>query len=443
MNSKETGKLSPLVILAISGSIFAMHFGASCMLWPTTWGRNSGTSFILAFSGFFFTGILLPFLAYFAVNKGGGPLFVVAKRVDLTFARIFGSFTVLIMGPLFVIPRMSAAAWDAITKVINIDSPPWIFLFIFTAMYYLITYWFIYQQSKIVDKVSKILVPLLLIAEIVIIGSIIISPIGEPVAKNYSQSPFAYGFIHGYQTMDLPAALMFAGVILTDIGVRIKNNQKAVVKNLIKTGTIGFIILGCIEFGEFWMGHTVSGVYADLNYAKLFASVVLHQFGIVGGAIFNIALIFAAMTTAIGLTAGTAEFFQKVSNEKISYRKAAIATLFLSTLVSVTGLETIVAWTAPILNLIYPPCIVLVLFTVFLTDKIGAMRGACYFSLFWGVIEAINGYLGLLGAPDSLSVIYNIVPGANAGFGFVIFMIFGAFIGQFLFKNTKPSTIKG
>lgn len=435
-NVKQSYTLPFITLLAIGGAVFAMHYGASCMLWPTTWGRNSGTAVVPAFLGFFFTGLLLPFLGYFAVNRGGGPLFTLASKVGPKFAQIFGGFTVLIMGPFFVIPRMSAAAWDALSKIFSLESAPWVVLFIFTVAYYAITYWFIYKQTAIVDKVSMLLVPLLLLMEVVIIAKCLIFPIGEPVAPNYTQNPFAYGFINGYQTMDLPAALMFAGIILTDIKNRVKGNKNAVLGNLVKAGVIGFIFLAVIEVGEFLLGASTGSVYGDLDYAKLFATVVLKQFGLAGAMVFNVALVFAAMTTAIGLTAGTAEYFVDAAKGRWSYQKIAVVVLVVSTIISVCGLDQIVKWTAPILNMIYPPCIALVLFIVFFPPRFkGAMKGACYASLGWGVVEALKGYLGLFGVENAFQGLYNIVPGANAGFGFVLFFVAGAIIGHFVWKS--------
>jgi LIVCS family branched-chain amino acid:cation transporter len=440
-NPKGSYTLPLLVLLAIGGSVFAMHYGASCMLWPTTWGRNSGTSVLPAFIGFAFSGLALPFLGYFAVNKGGGPLFTLASKVGPKFAQVFGAFTVLIMGPFFVIPRMSAAAWDAVSKIFNIEGSSFIVLLLFTVGYYAITYWFIYKQTDIVDKVSKILVPLLLLMEVIIIAKCLLFPIGTPVAKMYPDNPLAYGFINGYQTMDLPAALMFAGIILTDIANRVKTKDKSVMfSNLVKAGIIGFLMLGLIELGEFFLGASTGSVYGDLDYAKLFATVVLQQFGFIGAMIFNVALVFAAMTTAIGLTAGTAEYFVDASHGKWEYKKIAIVTLAVSTIISVAGLNQIVTWTAPILNMIYPPCIALVLFIVFFPPRFrGAMKGACYASLGWGIVEAVRGYLQLGGVENALQGLYNIVPGANVGFGFVIFFIAGAVIGHFAFKDTPES----
>lgn len=445
-NSSSNGiiKLGPLVLLAIGLSVFAMHYGASCMLWPVTWGRNAGTSLWPTFGGFFISGVILPFLGYIAVNKGGGPLFTIAAKVGPKFVQFFGAFTILIMGPLFVIPRMSAAAWDALSKVFGWEAAPWIALFAFTVAYYAITYWFIYKEGEIIDKMAKILVPLLLILEVAIIIKAVINPIGVPVAKMFSESPFAYGFINGYQTMDLPAALMYAGIIITDVKTRIdpmkpsvQLMQKSTGWNLIAGAVIGFAVLLVIFIGEFYLGNSSGSVMADVDYAKLFMSIVVHHWGTVGGAVFNVALVFAAMTTAIGLTAGTGNYFFEASGGKWKYTTICIVTLAVSTLISVCGLSQIIRWTAPILNMIYPPCIALVLFTIFMPKFIGAMRGACWASLGWGVVEALNGYLGLVGFEGAFTGLYNIVPGANLGFGFVIFFVLGAIIGHFFFNDSQ------
>lgn len=439
-DTKPAGALPLIVMLTIGGAVFAMHFGASCMLWPTTWGRDSGVDWLSSFGGFFLSGLILPYLGYVAVTRGGGPLFDLASKVGPRFAYFFGGFTVLIMGPLFVIPRMSAASWDALSRVLNIDAQAssWLMSCVFTIAYYGITYWFIYKETEIVDKLSKYLVPALVVLEIFLIGNTLIHPIGEPVARNFSQSPFSYGFISGYQTMDLPAALMYAGIILTDIRARGITLPADVIRNLIKAGGIGFVILGAIMFGEFYRGYTASGTFPDVSYAKLSASIILHQWGTVGGTVFNGALVFAAMTTAIGLTAGTGDFVHTASKKTISYKAACLGTLTLSTLISISGLDAIITWTAPILNLIYPPCIALVIFNVFFTKHVSMMRGACIFTLIWGVVEALNGYLGILGHKDALSFIFNLVPGARAGFGFLPFLIAGALFGALAFRNGPP-----
>lgn len=444
-NNKTVATLTGLMVFVIGTSIFSMHFGASCMLWPTTWGRNSGVDFLGAFAGFFFSGLVLPLMAYFAVANSGGPLFTVMSRVSEKFAYTFGTLTVMLLGPLFVIPRMSAASWDAISRVTSWDKSAnaWGMSVVFAVFYYAIVYWFIYKETKIVDKLAKILVPTLIGVEVVLIGTTILFPIGEPVARNYAQSPFAYGFINGYQTMDLPCALMFAGIIIIDLKNRLRTGLSSAIRPyLLSTGIVGFLLLGSIMGGEFWRGHTASGVFPDSSYAKLSADIIMHQLGNVGATFFNVALIFAAMTTAIGLTAGTAEFVVTASKKRYTYQQGALACLVLTVIVSVTGLDAIIKWTGPTLNFVYPVLIAVVFFTAMLPRRYAAMRGAAYFCTGWGLVEAVHGYMLLFGYPEGLNVLMRLVPLGMDGMGFFLFLALGAVYGHFMLqKGVAPALV--
>jgi LIVCS family branched-chain amino acid:cation transporter len=434
MENKQTLTIGTL--LWIGFAIFSMHFGASCMLWPTTWGRDSGSLFLLAFAGFFFSGLILPWLGYLAVSRGGGPLYVLSSQVGPNFVRFFGHITILVTGPLFVIPRMSAASWDAVSRVTALDLNEYAFAMsvIFQAFYYAIVYWFIYKEAQIVDKLSKILVPALVLIEIAVIGKALLDPIGPTAAPNYDRSPLSYGFVNGYQTMDLTCALMFASIIIHDLKVRLKEASGRVNFYLIIVGAIGFAVMGCIQLGEMYRGHTASVLLPDLNYAKLSATIVLEQYGNVGGILFNIALAFAAMTTAIGLSAGCGAYAANASHGAFPYKKACLASLGLSAVVSIAGLSTIVVWATPMLNFVYPPAIALTLCTAFLPRYTGGRRGACYATLLWGALDALDGYLKLLGFENGFSPLH-LVPGQADGLGFVWLMVLGWVAGHFLWKK--------
>ncbi|MDR2076588.1 MAG: branched-chain amino acid transport system II carrier protein [Desulfovibrio sp.] len=434
MESKPA--LSVGTLLWIGFAIFSMHFGASCMLWPTTWGRDSGSMFLLAFLGFFLSGLILPWLGYLAVSKGGGPLYVLSSQVGPNFVRFFGHVTIMVTGPLFVIPRMSAASWDAVSRVTALDLNEYAFAMsvLFQALYYGIVYWFIYKEAQIVDKLSKILVPALVLIEIAVIGKALIEPIGPVAAPNYTRSPLSYGFVNGYQTMDLTCALMFAGIIIHDLKVRLGAASRRINFYLVIVGAIGFAVMGCIQLGEMYRGHTASTLLPDLNYAKLSATIVLEQYGNVGGVIFNVALAFAAMTTAIGLSAGCGAYAENATQGAFPYKKACLATLALSALVSVAGLGTIVVWATPMLNFVYPPAIALTLCTAFLTRYTGGRRGACYATLLWGGFDALDGYLKLVGVENGFSPIH-LVPGQADGLGFVWLMVIGWIIGHLIWKQ--------
>jgi LIVCS family branched-chain amino acid:cation transporter len=239
--------------------------------------------------------------------------------------------------------------------------------------------------------------------------------------------------------MDLTCALMFAGIIIHDLKVRLGEASRRINFYLVIVGAIGFAVMGCIQLGEMYRGHTASVLFPDLNYAKLSATIVLEQYGNVGGVLFNIALAFAAMTTAIGLAAGCGAYAENASHGAFPYKRACMAALFLSAFVSIAGLGTIVVWATPILNLVYPPAIALTLCTAFLTQYTGGRRGACYATFLWGVFDALDGYLKLMGFENGFSPIH-LVPGQADGLGFAWFMVLGWVIGHLIWKK-EPVTV--
>jgi len=58
----------------MGGALFSMHFGASSMIWPMTWGKESGSSVFPAFLGAYITGVFFPLLGVYCFIKGKGDI---------------------------------------------------------------------------------------------------------------------------------------------------------------------------------------------------------------------------------------------------------------------------------------------------------------------------------------------------------------------------------
>lgn len=431
-----TKKLNTLLFAAIGGSIFAMHFGGSCMLWPVTWGQQSGSAVLIAYGGIFISAIIFPWLAYLAVAREGTLFTIASNSVNKTFGQIFGGLTVLVLGPLFAIPRMSAASWDAICQILGIDQSPLFALVLFTLAYYLIAFWFLYRRSQVIDKIAKYLLPVLLITIAAVVTRSLIAPMAERVAPFYPEHPFTYGFLNGYQTMDLPAALMFATLVIAGLSEGHGIKGKMLNRSLVITAGIGYILLGTSHFTQMLVGASTGELFTDVSYARLYATIILKLWGPVGGAIFNVALLFAALTSAVGLGGGTAAYFEEASGGRLPYKICTAVTLFLSGLVSLVGLDEIIRLTVPILDMIYPPAIVIVLFITIAPRLKGARAGASLAAFGWGLFEGLNGYAAIFGTGSGLLMVRNIFPGAEAGFGWIPVTILGALAGHlFLMKG--------
>jgi LIVCS family branched-chain amino acid:cation transporter len=419
--------------LAVSLAVFSLHFGAACMLWPTTWGRDSGTDFALAFAGFVLSGIILPWLGYLAVSKGGGSLHTLTRRVGPVFCIIYGGITVLSLGPLFAVPRMSSASWEAFSHLAALHpaSTHWLIPLAFTVAFYLISLWFFHNEKNAIRKLSFLLVPLLLLLEIITIGTAVFFPLGEAVPRNYEQNPVGYGFINGYQTMDLICALMFSGIIIHDLKNRVRNGGRKTNHYLLITSLLGFLVMATVQFGEMYRGSTISGLFPDVDYARLSASIIDAQLGFHGGFIFNLCLILASLTTATGLLSGAASFFSEASGGRLPYKKTALLSFFLALLVSCAGFDFIIAWATPLLQFIYPPCVALVLCYVFLNKYSISMRWSCVTTAVWGALDTASHYCSLAGF-QALQTLLGSIPGYDSGLAFIWPMAFGWLLGRLL-----------
>ena len=444
---EDVQKLSIGKMLILGGVIFSMHFGGSSMIWPMTWGQESGSDVFIAFIGVFFTALLFPLLGYVALARGKGTLYQVTKRISTKFAKIFCGIIMLVLGPLFAIPRMSAAAWDAFIQLTGYQPNNFIPITIFSVMYYLLVYWFISKKDDTVDKVSKYLFPILVIAVIAIIGKGLLTPLSSMTMKTYELPAFVYGFTEGYATLELPCALVYATIIIESL----KNTglkQKKLDKTLAKVGIIGIGFLTLTHLGHMLVGAGTGNLFENVKYASLYTRVVIELLGTMGGAIFNVALMLAALTTAIGLSLATSDYFVEVNEGKLTYKKCAIAILGLSTLISIMGLTTIIKYTAPLLDTIYPAAITLTLYYALipnLTEKIrmfNAFKVSVVAAFFWGIFEGLIGYMTMFNINVSvLNTIHESFPLANYKLGWISVTVIASILGYALTKVTVSKEV--
>ena len=437
---EDNKKLSILTILSLGGALFSMHFGAASMIWSMTWGKESGSSVYIAFLGIYITAVFIPLLGYFALAKGGSFL-ELSRGVSPKFATIFCNLTILVLGPLFVIPRMSAAAWGAFLQITGYNPKTMIPIMIFSILYYGLVFWFVSSRDNLMDKISKILFPVLL----VIVAGVVIKGIKNPISvrgiKLYAEPPFIYGLLEGYSTMELPTALLLGGVLINNLKYKgLKDDDLS--KYLIIIGIIGTTILAITHFAHMYIGSSTYGVFEDLKYSSLYAAVVVELWGVFGGIIFNIGLVFAALSCAVGLTSATSQFYEELSDGKMEYRKVSILIAIVSALVSILGLEVIIKITYPLLKIIYPPAIVMTMSYALIPNiksrqkKLLGMRIAVYISLVMGALEGLVEFLKLIDIESIyISGLMAKLPLSKYGLAWVPISLIGFLIGNALGKK--------
>ncbi|MCQ2567806.1 MAG: branched-chain amino acid transport system II carrier protein, partial [Mogibacterium sp.] len=354
-------------LLVMGGGLFAMHFGAACMLFPVQWGKDAGSALWPVFIGVFLSGVILPYLGYVALVKGNGTFLEICRKISPRFGTFFTALTIFVMGPLYMVPRMSAAAWAAIMQITGYETDSVLPVILFSIVYYSITLWFVSNPGKVVDKVGNILFPVLIVVVTAVIVKSLASPIStEWVAPSFDQNPIIYGFLQGYATADLQCAVVF-GVIVVQ-GIKTAGiGDKYINRNLILIGAVGLGLLLITILGHMIAGANTGGTI-DLTLSALYTEMVLALFGKAGGVLFNIALCAAALTTAVGAVSGTSRIWADILEDKgpkFSYKNICIVACILSAIIALMDLDTIVAIVGPVLDACYPAGIVVAVYYCF------------------------------------------------------------------------------
>lgn len=357
--------LSLKELMIMGGALFSMHFGAACMLFPVQWGKDAGTALWPVFAGILASGIILPYFGYLALVRGNGTFLSIIRRISPGFGTWFAALTIFVIGPLYMVPRMSAAAWAAIEQITGLETDSMLPVILFSVVFYLVTYWFVVTPGKVIDKIGNLLFPVLIVVVTAVIIKSIVSPIStEWAAPSFDQNPVIYGFLQGYATADLQCALLFGIIVIH--GIRNAGiGDKDINRNLIKIGIVGLGLLMITILGHMIAGANTGGTI-DLTLSALYTQMVLELWGSFGGILFNIALIAAALTTAVGAVSSTSEIWHEIlhgKNEKIfTYRNFCIVSCVLSCVVSFADLDTIVRVVGPVLDACYPPAIVIAMY---------------------------------------------------------------------------------
>jgi branched-chain amino acid:cation transporter, LIVCS family len=423
--------------IALGFFMFALFLGAGNIIFPPLLGQQAGESLLIAIIGFLVTGVGLPVVAVFTIARSGGDLNDLSNRVHPTFAKIFPVIIYLTIGPFFGIPRTGTVTYEiGVAPFLPNESS--MGLFISTFVFFLITFWLALNPAKLVDRVGKILTPLLLLLIVVISIRGFSSPIGsmgEALGK-YRDGAFFGGFVEGYLTMDAIAALVFGVVVINRVQEMGIKKASAIRSYTIKAGIIAGLGLSFVYISLAYIGATsVEGVGVQDNGGAILSSVTSLLFGPLGSIILALVITGACLTTSVGLVAACGEYLSQ-RFPRLSYPIVVTILCLFSFTMANLGLSQLISVSIPLLISIYPIAIVLVVLSlmdsyipVSRTVYIGAIVGAGLVSIYDGLTTA--GF-----EVAAISTGLNFIPLYSNGLGWLLPSIVGGLLGL-LFQNAK------
>lgn len=397
--------------IVVGFALFSMFFGAGNVIFPPYLGFGAGTQWVNGFLFYFIADIGLALFALFTLLRVGGSENITG-RIGSVASNILMSAIILCIGPMVAIPRTAATTFEmSVAPLISGVSPV-----IFSVAFFIVVLLLSIRQSAVIDVVGKVLTPALLIGLLVLIIRGVISPLGPVVDPDVDSSfVIVNGIKSGYQTMDVLAALAFGIIILKSAQEKGYSDARESSKMIGAAAVIAGVLLLIVYFGLTYLGATSASLFSmDISRAELVIGIVQRLLGKTGLVIFAVVVALACMTTAVALVSSAASFFEKLTKGRLSYAVLVTVICVSSAVISNLGLDRIVAVASPILDIVYPPTLVLIALSWF-GDRLS--RGVYRWAVIGALIASVLSTISLYGV--SVPIV-NTLPLASLGLGWIV-----------------------
>lgn len=434
-------------ILITGFAMFAIFFGSGNLIFPPQVGLLSGEYVFWAIGGLALSGILFPMLAVAAVGNVGYGLQDMMKHVTSWWHYLYMGLGLLVV--IFgTIPRCGGVAYETGFEGI-FGSLPVYARILFLLIFFGVSYYFAMNKSNVIDRIGKYLTPILLITLLVIILLAIFQPMGAigGGVQESGQEAFLSAFLTGYNTGDVGTGIICAGIFIAAFREKGYTGKEEYKKMMFGIIVIGFFLLFIVYGGLAYLGAQGGSDYpADVDTTYLLTDLVRRLAGSGGSIVLSLAVIFACLTTAVGMIATTGQWGEEWTKGKIPYKWASLIITIAIFLVSSTGVSNVLTISGPIFTILFPMSVVMMILGLFkkFVPNDGAWKGAVIVSAVMSLFDALNVAQSSGLIPIDVSGIMNIIyriPFARQGFAWAVPTIIGFFVGAVIYKVRGKESI--
>ena len=423
-------------IIICGFALFAILFGAGNLIFPPYLGVISGNNWGIANIAFLLSDPLLPILGVIVTALLGGQATDLGKRVSKHFSIIIGAISIILIGPLFAVPRTGATTHEIFVQSFVPSAPQWITSLIFFGL----TLYIAIHSHTVIDAIGKYLTPILLFILLLVFIAAVVQP-NASFQTTTSAGLFSQSFKEGYQTMDALGAALMAGVVISDLTRRGYTEKKEQHQMMFGVGIVSFILLALVYSSLTYAGATVSTVYdSTIQRPALLIGLIEQLLGSFGKVAMGIAVSFACLTTSVGLITTCGHYFSTLTNGKLEYKKIVVVSVVISFLLSLLGVDALLQLAVPVLSAIYPMVIALIFLSIF--DRYivynWTYTGAVVGAFFIGGIQAIHLFSQMQGGNflSELAAWTNTLPLNQFGFEWLVPAIIGSVVFTVISKFT-------
>ncbi|HEL2028540.1 TPA: branched-chain amino acid transport system II carrier protein [Streptococcus suis] len=354
--------------------LFGMFFGAGNLIFPPALGVLSGENFWPAILGFVVSGVGIAVIALIVGTLNPkGYVHEISRKISPAFATIYLVALYLAIGPFFAIPRTATTSFEIGIAPLLGDANLGLWLFGFTALYFVAAYLIALNPSQILNSIGRILTPVfaILIVILVVLGIVKYGSTNPlPAADAYSAGrAFGTGFIEGYNTLDALASIAFSVVAVNTLKQLGFSSKKEYVSTIWSVGLIVALAFSALYVGLAFLGNHFP-VPADVLASKEIHKgvYVLSQatqaiFGPSAQIFLAAMVIVTCFTTTVGLIVSSGEFFAERFS-RFNYKVYATLFTLIGFGIANLGLSKIIAFSIPVLLILYPITICIILITI-------------------------------------------------------------------------------
>ena len=170
----------------------------------------------------------------------------------------------------------------------------------------------------------------------------------------------------GYQTMDILAVVGFSILVQESVRAAGYGEKRDQMRVTARASLVACVLLAVIYGGLTYLGATSASVVPHtVSQAELITMIVWKLMGEAGVAVLGVVVGLACLTTAIGLCGATADYVERITMRRVSYRTALIIVVVAALLICNLGLTNIIALASPILSVVCPPFMTTVVLLLF------------------------------------------------------------------------------
>jgi len=426
-------------LLITSFALFSLFFGAGNLLLPPLLGYKAGDQWLWVTIGFMITAVVIPIIGILAHARLQGTLYDFGKKVSPTFSFIY-CILIYVISVAIPSPRTAAATHEIAIYPAFGTSP-----LLTSGIYFTLVLIFVLNRSKILNVIGKFLTPFIVIMLLAVIGIGLYASEFSTGTEGF-ETPIVKGLLEGYQTFDAIGAVVVGAVIIVSLNfknmaVEAYDSKRTLIRKSGFIAGLGLFVIyaGLIAVGAYYSSEISinSELSNDMQRANLLRSISIRSLGEFGNTVLSVLISLACFTTAIGIVAGTADYFKGLfNNSQTVYIITAIVASVLGVVVGQLDFNSIIVVAVPVLLFIYPITIVLILLNVLPEKRATPLifRAVVLVTFLFSIPDVI----GFLSPSEELKALTDVIPFSEYNLGWVL-PAFLVFIAMTIFENINSS----